>query len=106
MLVLICGIRKMLECVFTKRELRLLDDLLPESGKQRRRTSKPKSRRSYDPEDQPTTSTSIGKGKDERYRSKQKEKMDIELRGMHNHDFDARRAIMMHPRSTSPDLPH
>ena len=39
MLVVICGIRKMVECVFSKRELRLLDDLLPESNKQRRRAS-------------------------------------------------------------------
>ena len=39
MLVVICAIRKMVECVFSKRELRLLDDLLPESNKQRRRAS-------------------------------------------------------------------
>ena len=31
MLVVICAIRKFMECIFTKRELRLLDDLLPES---------------------------------------------------------------------------
>merc|ERR1712156_137450 len=33
MLVVICAIRKFMECIFTKRELRLLDDLLPESEK-------------------------------------------------------------------------
>ena len=33
MLVLISAIRKFLECIFSKRELRLLDDLLPESEK-------------------------------------------------------------------------
>ena len=33
MLVVICAIRKVMECVFSKRELRLLDDLLPESNK-------------------------------------------------------------------------
>ena len=31
MLVLICTIRKVMECVFTRRELRVLDDLLPEN---------------------------------------------------------------------------
>ena len=31
MLIFICAIRKIMECIFTKRELRLLDDLLPES---------------------------------------------------------------------------
>ena len=36
MLVVICAIRKFLECFFTRRELRVLDDLLPESGKPRR----------------------------------------------------------------------
>uniref|UniRef100_A0A0K2VB20 Anion exchange protein n=1 Tax=Lepeophtheirus salmonis TaxID=72036 RepID=A0A0K2VB20_LEPSM len=36
MLVVICGIRKVLECFFTRRELMALDDLLPE-GKQKRR---------------------------------------------------------------------
>ena len=33
MLVVICAIRKFMECIFSKRELRLLDDLLPESEK-------------------------------------------------------------------------
>ena len=37
MLVVLCAIRKVLEFIFTKRELRLLDDLLPEVGKGRRR---------------------------------------------------------------------
>ena len=32
MLVVICAIRKFMECVFSRRELRALDDLLPESG--------------------------------------------------------------------------
>lgn len=32
MLVVICLIRKMMECIFSKRELRLLDDLLPENN--------------------------------------------------------------------------
>lgn len=36
MLVVICAIRKVMECVFTKRELRLLDDLLPEDSTNRR----------------------------------------------------------------------
>jgi hypothetical protein len=31
MLVLICSVRKLMECVFTRRELRVLDDLLPEN---------------------------------------------------------------------------
>lgn len=39
MLVLICAIRKVMECIFSKRELQLLDDLLPDcaGGKNRRR---------------------------------------------------------------------
>jgi len=37
MLVVICAIRKFMECIFTKRELRLLDDLLPESDKNLRK---------------------------------------------------------------------
>jgi len=37
MLVVICFIRKIVECVFTTQELRALDDLLPESGKQNKR---------------------------------------------------------------------
>lgn len=37
MLVVICGIRKLMECVFTRRELRVLDDLLPENGSKVRR---------------------------------------------------------------------
>ena len=36
MLVVICAIRKFLEYFFARRELRVLDDLLPESGKPRR----------------------------------------------------------------------
>lgn len=36
MLVVICAIRKLMECIFTRRELRVLDDLLPESGPTRR----------------------------------------------------------------------
>ena len=32
MLVLICAIRKVMECLFTRRELRVLDDLLPENS--------------------------------------------------------------------------
>ncbi len=32
MLVLICALRKFLECIFTRRELKVLDDLLPESS--------------------------------------------------------------------------
>ena len=45
MLVVICAIRKLMECVFHKRELRLLDDLLPESGKSRRVLRKMSTRR-------------------------------------------------------------
>ena len=41
MLVVLCAIRKMLECIFTKRELRLLDDLLPEAGMGVRRGRSP-----------------------------------------------------------------
>ena len=37
MLVLICAIRKLMECLFTRRELRVLDDLLPESSDKSRR---------------------------------------------------------------------
>ena len=37
MLVVICAIRKFMECVFTRRELRVLDDLLPENGSNKMR---------------------------------------------------------------------
>ena len=37
MLVVICGIRKFMECVFSRHELRVLDDLLPESTSNKRR---------------------------------------------------------------------
>ncbi len=37
MLVLICAIRKLMECVFSRRELRVLDDLLPENSDKTRR---------------------------------------------------------------------
>jgi len=37
MLVIICFIRKIIECIFTKQELRALDDLLPESGSKNKR---------------------------------------------------------------------
>ncbi|XP_059080880.1 sodium bicarbonate cotransporter 3-like isoform X1 [Tigriopus californicus] len=37
MLVVICAIRKLLECIFNRRELRALDDLLPESSNKTRR---------------------------------------------------------------------
>jgi len=42
MLVVICAIRKFMECIFTKRELRLLDDLLPESDENVRKGQKQK----------------------------------------------------------------
>ena len=45
MLVVLCAIRKMMECIFTKRELRLLDDLLPEAGMNRRGRSHKKNKR-------------------------------------------------------------
>ena len=37
MLVVICAIRKFMECIFSRRELKVLDDLLPESNKKNRR---------------------------------------------------------------------
>merc|ERR1712142_1396060 len=37
MLVIICVIRKMIECIFTNGELRALDDLLPERKKDKRK---------------------------------------------------------------------
>ncbi len=37
MLVVICAIRKFMECVFSKHELRALDDLLPEASSKKRR---------------------------------------------------------------------
>jgi len=37
MLVVICFIRKIIECIFTKQELRALDDLLPKSGNKNKR---------------------------------------------------------------------
>ena len=37
MLVVLCAIRKIMECLFSKRELRLLDDLLPETNKNMRK---------------------------------------------------------------------
>ena len=114
MLVLICGIRKMVECIFTKRELRLLDDLLPEfQGKQRRRTSnKPGSRRYRrkvldidDIEDQPGASKSSRKDKFKSSKKKQKEKMDVELHAMNSQRPHSRRAIMLDHRSSSPSVP-
>ncbi len=42
MLVVICAIRKIMECIFTKRELRLLDDLLPESDENVRKGNRQK----------------------------------------------------------------
>ena len=40
MLVVICGIRKLLECAFKPHELKALDDLLPNPEDEMRRTSK------------------------------------------------------------------
>ncbi len=37
MLVAICALRKFMECVFSRHELRVLDDLLPESGRDTKR---------------------------------------------------------------------
>jgi solute carrier family 4 (sodium bicarbonate transporter), member 10 len=35
MLVVMIGVRKSLDCIFTRRELKILDDLMPEMSKRR-----------------------------------------------------------------------
>ena len=111
MLVVICGIRKMVECVFSKRELRLLDDLLPESNKQRRRASqarggtrrfKRKDIDMEDIEDLGAASNSSRYKKSRRSKGKNKRGEEFELQPERNHH---RKAIMIQPRSRSPSLP-
>ena len=113
MLVVICGIRKIIECIFTKRELRLLDDLLPESNKQRRRAShKPGSLRFRrkektvdDIEDPASSSRCSKKKRPVRHSNKRKrEKTGVEVQD-HDQASYSRKAIMLQPRSRSPSLP-
>lgn len=107
MLVVICGIRKMAECVFSKRELRLLDDLLPESNKQRRRAShrpglkkfRKKDRDIEEIDDKPTT-TRRSRSRNSKGGRKEKGKDSH-----HDQTFHSRRAITLEPRSRSPSLP-
>ena len=104
MLVVICAIRKMVECIFSKRELRLLDDLLPESNKQRRRAShKPglrkfrkKDRDIEEIDDKPTT-TRRSRSRNSKGGRKEKNK--------DSHHDHSRKAITLEPRSRSPSLP-
>ena len=111
MLVVICAIRKMVECVFSKRELRLLDDLLPESNKQRRRASHARGgtkrfkRKDIDIEDMEelgAASNSSKYRKSRRNKGKNKKNDDFELQPERRHN---RKAIMLQPRSRSPSLP-
>ena len=111
MLVVICAIRKMVECVFSKRELRLLDDLLPEANKQRRRASharggtkrfKRKNIDIDDIEDLAATSNSSKNRKSSRSKSKSKRGDGFEL---HPQGPYSRKAIALQPRSRSPSLP-
>ena len=104
MLVVICAIRKMVECVFSKRELRLLDDLLPESNKQRRRASHKPSLRKFrkkdrdieEIDDRPTTTR---RSRSRNSKGGRKEK------GNDSHHDHSRKAITLEPRSRSPSLP-
>jgi hypothetical protein len=109
MLVVICGIRKMVECIFTKRELRLLDDLLPESNKQQRRRAshRPGSRKSkrkdLDIEDIDVT---IGTSKNKRYSKRnKKEASEVDLYPEYDQAHYSRKAITLEPRPISPSLP-
>ena len=112
MLVVICGIRKMVECVFSKRELRLLDDLLPESNKQQRRRAsqargdtkrfKRKDIDMEDIEDLGAASNSSKYKKSRRSKRKNKRGEEFELQPERHHH---RKAIMIQPRSRSPSLP-
>ena len=94
----------MVECVFSKRELRLLDDLLPESNKQRRRASHKPSLRKFrkkdrdieEIDDQPTT-TRRSRSRNSKGGRKEKNK--------DSHQEHSRKAITLEPRSRSPSLP-
>ena len=94
----------MVECVFSKRELRLLDDLLPESNKQRRRASHKPSLRKFrkkdrdieEIDDQPTT-TRRSRSRNSKSGRKEKNK--------DSHHDHSRKAITLEPRSRSPSLP-
>ena len=101
----------MVECVFSKRELRLLDDLLPEAGKQRRRASQARGvsrrfkRKDVDIEDiddlGPTSNSSKHKKPSHsKAANKRNDEFELHQKGPYN-----RKAIMLQPRSRSPSLP-
>ena len=99
----------MVECIFTKRELRLLDDLLPESNKQQRRRAshRPGSRRSkrkdLDIEDMDAT---IGTSKNKRYpKRNKKEASEVDFYPEYDQVHYSKKAITLEPRSRSPSLP-
>ena len=107
MLVVICAIRKMVECIFSKRELRLLDDLLPESNKQRRRASHRPGLRRFRKEDRDIEEIDDKPTTTRRSRSRNSKGVGIEKGNDSHHGqiFHSRKAITLQPRSRSPGLP-
>jgi len=63
MLVIICVIRKMIECIFTNGELRALDDLLPERKKDKRKLGYKMSQKGPDIEESDESDSIIMNGK-------------------------------------------
>ena len=100
MLVVLCAIRKMLECIFTKRELRLLDDLLPEAG-MNRRGHKHKSKRhnseAIDPEAEPARL--MLKYEDPKKQKRIKE-LEKELEALYKNKKSSRRSSSLKPKSS------
>ena len=108
MLVVICGIRKLLECVFTKRELRVLDDLLPESGMKRRGAFKKKQEQKsrnhrnsemYDRDDYyPVQERLMLQYDGSKKKHRKDAELDIELEALYRHDS---RKPIVRPRTPS-----
>ena len=90
----------MLECIFTKRELRLLDDLLPEAG-MNRRGHKHKSKRhnseAIDPEAEPARL--MLKYEDPKKQKRIKE-LEKELEALYKNKKSSRRSSSLKPKSS------
>ena len=102
MLVVLCAIRKMLECIFTKRELRLLDDLLPEAGMNRRgghksHKSKRHNSEAIDPEAEPARL--MLKYEDPKKQKRIKE-LEKELEALYKNKKSSRRSSSLKPKSS------
>ena len=98
MLVVLCAIRKMLECIFSKRELRLLDDLLPEAGMNRRgHKSKRHNSEVIDPEAEPARL--MLKYEDPKKQKRIKE-LEKELEALYKNKKSSRRSSSLKPKSS------